>query len=79
MSQQYLKILLVRAGCIVYLAKNDNRPSDDHMAQRAEVRLVTWVVDGVARHLVGGALDDQGVDVVVGVLVLDLVDLFLPP
>ena len=32
------------------IASNDNRPSDDHMAQRAEVALVTWVDGGVARH-----------------------------
>ena len=49
------------------------------MAQRAEIGLVTWVVGGVARHPVGGALDDQGLDVVVGVLSLDLIDLLPPP
>ena len=29
---------------------------------------------GVARHIVGGALENQGVDVVVGVLSLDLIE-----
>ena len=44
------------------------------MAQRTEVGLVTWVVGLVARHPIGGSLGEHGVDVVVGGLRQDLVE-----
>ena len=55
-----------------------NRPSDDYMAQRAEVGLVMWPVGRGARHLIVGTrgvhvVVAQGIDVFGG-LGLDLVD-----
>ena len=71
-----MKFLLGTSWLNRLIAKDDNNSTDNQVAHRAVVGLVTWPVGRGARHPVVGLHGVRVGEVVVGGLGLDLVDVY---